>query len=95
MGFRVEFVDAVPPQIKSDFVKATEEHETTVHGKKVRVKYIPITRLSDESKKLISEHLSSFPHLYLCTLRNQEKLYNDFAGNFRRMLEESCRLFDR
>ena len=63
--------------------------------KKARLRYIPVTRLSEELKNTVEEHMSSFVHLYFLAAAKQRDKVKHLAKNFFAALKESCNLYDR
>ena len=94
-GFKIDAVDYFPDELRSDYMLATESFSTTEGKKKVRVRYIPSSRLSQDDIQLVSAHLSSFQHLYYLTVKKQKEKTLAFAHGFRQMLTNSCTLFER
>lgn len=94
-GFKLDVADYFPEEIQSDYMLATESYSTTDGKKRVRVRYIPLTRLSQEDIQLVHDHLSSFQHLYFLTLKKQREQEQAFSFNFLQMLTNSCTLYNR
>ena len=89
-------METFPKELHSDFQNATESLSTTEEGRRrVRIKYIPLNRLTDEDRNRVKEYLASFKHLYFCTVKEQEKMTSDLAKSFLETINHSCRIYDR
>ena len=85
-----------PKEIHSDYLLATDTYSTTEGAtRKIRVRYIPEDRLSEDNITLIRDHLSSFHHMYFLTVKKQRALMLTFSHNFKQMLVNSDTLYER
>ena len=89
-------METFPGELHSDFQNATESLSTTGEGRKrIRIRYIPLTRLTDEHRNIVKEYLGSFKYLYSRTVKEQEEKTSELAESFVKMVKDSCRIYDR
>ena len=88
-------MDSFPKEIHPDYQLATESYSTTEGKKKVRVRFIPVTRLSERDCETVLQHLCSFQHLYFCTLKKQKEKSSALCNSFVNAIEDGCMLYER
>ena len=92
----MDSLDTFPDELHANYKKATETFITTLEGRrKARIRYLPVSRISEEQLALVNEHLSSFPHLYSVTAERQRERASQVAKHYLIALELSCQKYDR
>ena len=85
----------LPPDIQSVFWQSTETFVTTVQGKPVRFRFLPLFRISDENQLAIKKILTSFKFLYGLTLESERVKGLQLGKSFLKMIENSSQLYNR
>ena len=89
-------MEAFPKDMHKDYQQATESYSTTNDvRRKIRVRYIPLSRMSDDHRDVIEEYLASFQHLYSRTIQDQDQKSLDLAKMFLDALNVSSSIYDR
>ena len=65
------------------------------NGKRVRVRYIPIARLSEETQQRMMEKLEGFSSKFKAALSLQDSEIRAFAQYFREAIMTSSEMFDK
>ena len=94
-GFTVDRSEDLLPDVQFDLLAATESFTTTVQGKKVRFRFLPVKLLSAGDLEQIDDWLLGLPHLYALRIQAQNKKVDMFREEFMAMIQKSSDVFDR
>ena len=74
---------------------ATDSFSTTVNGKKVRLRFLPLSLLDDSDKEMINKFMVSFNYVYKCAMNNYESEITKRSRAFIVMVQRSQQKYDR
>ena len=95
MGIRVDGSGPWPNEVAENMMNASISYSTTENGKRVRIRFIPMTRISEDLQTVVSDKLNGFSKLYQAFLKKQAKVQQDFAKNFTLVILDSSQMYDR
>ena len=95
LGFQIDSQDNYPLEMHSDYQLATESYVIREEKKTIRVKYVPLSRLSQTDIDQVQIHLTSFQHLYNSTVKQLQKESFQFAKNYLQMLRNRTTHYER
>ena len=85
----------MPQEHQANVYTASVSYSTTENGKRVRVRYILIARLSEETQQRVMEKLEGFSSKFKAALALQDSEIRAFAQYFREAIVTSSEMFDK